>query len=56
VSVYWIKKGNAKEFNLLLDKLCTNPELREEMGENGFQFLNENYQVSQSATKILSHL
>jgi len=53
---FWCENGDLDKFNRLLDKLCTNPELREKMGEKGFQFLMENYQVSQSAKKILSHL
>ena len=52
----WCQNGDLDKFNSLLDILCLNQELRKEMGEKGFQFLMENYQVSQSAKKILSHL
>jgi len=56
VSVYWIKKGNAKEFNLLLEKLCTNPELREEMGEKGYNYMMQHYTVAQSYRLIVEKL
>ena len=52
---FWTESGNLKEFNLLLDKFCNNKSLIEEMGENGYRFLENNYTVRISYDKIMKH-
>jgi len=51
----WCENGDLDKFNSLLDKLCANLKLREEMGEKGLQFLMDNYLVEQSIKTILNH-
>ena len=51
----WCQNGDLEKFNNILDKLCGNPVLREEMGRKGFAFLNNNYLVARSADIIMKH-
>lgn len=50
----WCKSGNLIEFNNLLDRLSSNPDLIKQMGTNAHKFLVENYLVSITADIILS--
>jgi glycosyltransferase involved in cell wall biosynthesis len=44
-----------EKFNLLLDKLASDPSLRNQMGENGYKFLEENYTVEKGYEIIMGH-
>ena len=52
---FWSKNGDLDKFNSLLDLLTTNRDLRSQMGENGYQFLEENYTVAKSYEIIMGH-
>lgn len=49
----WCENGNIEAFNKMLDKLCGDKELREQMGERGYLFLMENYTVERSYDVIM---
>lgn len=51
----WCENGDLEKFNLLLDKLASDPSLRNQMGENGYKFLEENYTVEKSYEIIMRH-
>lgn len=51
----WCKNGDIDKFNSLLDTLITNRDLRYQMGENGYKFLEENYTVDKSYKVIMKH-
>lgn len=52
---FWCENGDLEKFNLLLDKLASDPSLRNQMGENGYKFLEENYTVEKSYEIIMRH-
>lgn len=52
----WCENGDLDKFNRLLEKLCTNPELREEMGEKGYNYMMQHYTVEQSYRLIVEKL
>ena len=52
---FWCENGDLEKFNLLLDKLASDPSLRNQMGENGYIFLEENYTVEKSYEIIMKH-
>jgi len=52
---FWCKNGDLEKFNSLMDILATNPELRAQMGEKGYNFLKENYTVEHSYNIIMKH-
>jgi glycosyltransferase involved in cell wall biosynthesis len=51
---YWVESGDLKAFNYYLDMLASDKDKRKVMGENGYQFLLENYLVEHSYNKIMS--
>lgn len=51
----WCENGDLEGFNLLLDKLASDPSLRNQMGENGYKFLEEIYTVEKSYEIIMRH-
>lgn len=51
----WCENGDLEKFNLLLDKLASDPSLRNQMGENGYKFLEENYTVEKGYEIIMRH-
>jgi glycosyltransferase involved in cell wall biosynthesis len=51
---YSCESGDTRVFNQLLHKLC-NKSLREEMGRNGRDYLENNYTVKRSYEIIMSH-
>jgi len=51
----WCENGDLEKFNLLLDKLASVPSLRNQMGENGYMFLEENYTVEKGYEIIMGH-
>lgn len=51
----WCENGDLEKFNLLLDKLASDPSLRNQMGENGYKFLEENYTVEKGYAIIMRH-
>lgn len=52
---YWCENGNLEEFNKLLNRFASNESLRQTMGENGFRYLRNNYDVSNSYKTIMKH-
>lgn len=50
---FWCENGDLEKFNLLLDKLASDPSLRNQMGENGYKFLEENYTVEKGYEIIM---
>ncbi len=51
----WVESGDLENFDKKLDTILVDAQLRKEMGENGYQFLLDNYTVEHTANKILSH-
>lgn len=51
----WCENGDLEKFNQLLDTLTGNRELRQQMGENGYKFLSENYTVKHTYGVIMKH-
>lgn len=51
----WCENGDLDKFNSLLDTLANNSDLRSQMGENGYKFLEENYTVEKSYEIIMNH-
>lgn len=51
----WCENGNLDRFNLLVDKLIADTELRAQMGKKGYKFLEENYAVENSYNIIIKH-
>ena len=52
---FWCENADLEKFNLLLDILASDPSLRNQMGENGYKFLEENYTVEKSYEIIMRH-
>lgn len=52
----WCENGDLDKFNSLLDTLSYVSELRTQMGENGYRFLEENYTVEKSYGIIMGRL
>ncbi len=53
---YWVQSGKLNEFDHKLDKLICDDALRKIMGENGLQYLKENYTVDNVCKIIMNHL
>lgn len=51
----WCENGDLEKFNLLVNELASDPVLRNEMGEKGYKFLQENYTVEKSYEIIMRH-
>lgn len=51
----WCENGDLSQFNLLLDKLTSDKNLRIQMGEKGYKFLKENYTAEKSYEIIMRH-
>ena len=52
----WCKNGDLNQFNLLLDELTSDKNLRIQMGEKGYKFLEDNYTVEKSCEIIMRRL
>ena len=52
---YWCESNNVKDFTDCVDKLVKHPEQMKLMGENGYQFLLNNYLVNHTYKIIESH-
>jgi len=52
---FWTVSGNLAEFNKRIDQLAGNRALIQQMGQNGYGFLMENYTVEQSCQIIMKH-
>lgn len=52
---YWCESGDIQGFMNNLKRLISDPELRHEMGENGYRYLLDNYTVDRAAKIVLSH-
>ncbi|WP_368106830.1 glycosyltransferase family 4 protein [Bacteroides nordii] len=53
---YWCESKETGEFDNCIDKYVREPETIKEMGENGYRFLLNNYQVKYTYQKIISHI
>ena len=51
----WVESGDLEGFFSLVKKLVWNVNLREEMGQRGYQFLKENYTVEKGYEIIMNH-
>lgn len=51
----WVESGDLEGFFSLVEKLVWNVNLREEMGQRGYQFLKENYTVEKGYEIIMNH-
>ena len=51
---YWCESVKPEDFTALVDKMLASD--RKAMGENGYQYLKENYQVGNTYSAIISHL
>lgn len=52
---YWCESRDETEFKKLVDKMCAEKDSLPMMGANGRKYLEENYAVSISYERILSH-
>lgn len=52
---FWVKSGNLVAINQVINKFTLNPKLTREMGERGFDYMQRNYTVQISYSKILNH-
>lgn len=52
---FWCESGDLDSFNLFLDRLCSDGQLRAEMGSRSREYLVDHYTVSKSADIILDH-
>ena len=50
---YWCESVNPTDFTKLVDKMLKAD--RKTMGENGYEFLKNNYLVEHTYNKIMSH-
>ena len=50
---YWCESNSVEAFSALVDKMLTSD--REEMGENGYEFLKKNYLVGNTYHTIMDH-
>lgn len=53
---YWCESKWVEDFTACVNKCIAVPENIREMGERGYQFLLENYQVANTYQKIVSHI
>lgn len=53
---YWCESLSVEDFTNCVNKYLKKPEAIKIMGERGYQYLNENYQVKFTYQKIISHL
>lgn len=53
---YWCESTRIEDFTACIDKFIAVPETIREMGERGYQFLLDNYQVDNTYQKIISHI
>lgn len=51
---YWCESVNPEDFTALVDKMLASD--RQSMGENGYQFLKDNYLVENTYNAIMKHL
>jgi len=51
----WCENGDLDTFNSLVNKLATDPSLRRQMGEKGYNYLKDNYTVDKGYGIILRH-
>ena len=51
---YWCESVKTEDFTALVDKILSSD--RNNMGENGYKFLKENYLVEQTYNAIMGHL
>ncbi len=52
---FWAESGNLKEFIKIVDQIAHNPGLLPQMGDNGYNYLKNNYLVSRSYNIIMNH-
>jgi len=52
----WCENGDLDQFNLLVDKLTNDNNLRIQMGEKGYEFLITYYLVENTYNTIMSHV
>ena len=52
---FWTISGNLAAYNENLEQLAGNRELIRQMGQNGYDFLMENYTVQQSCQIMMKH-
>ncbi|CCY48785.1 MULTISPECIES: glycosyltransferase family 4 protein [Bacteroides] len=53
---YWCESKDIRDFNNCINKYINEPETIKKMGENGYRFLLNNYQVGYTYQKIISHI
>ena len=51
----WCENGDLNQFNFLVDKLTSDKNLRIQMGEKGYKFLEDNYTAEKSYEIIMRH-
>ena len=51
----WSESGNIENINCNIIRLSQDPVLRLEMGQNGYDYLLKNYNVSNSYQTIIRH-
>lgn len=52
---FWTPSNDVKTFNAQIDKFSQNPQLASSMGERGYNYLIENFTVSNSYKIIMNH-
>jgi len=52
---YWVESGDLKIYNNYLNHFTDNPNIIDEMGNRGYQYLTKNYTVESSYDIIMNH-
>lgn len=55
-SGFWTEAGNIEDYTKKMDKLISDKHLREEMGQNGRKYLEENFNVTKSVNIINKYI
>jgi glycosyltransferase involved in cell wall biosynthesis len=53
---FWCESGNLREFLKNIELFCDNLDLRNEMGNNGYGRLKNDFSVDYSYSQIYNHL
>jgi glycosyltransferase involved in cell wall biosynthesis len=52
---YWVESGDLKSYNNYLNHFTNSPNIIDEMGNRGYQYLTKNYTVESSYNIIMNH-
>ncbi len=52
---FWAESGNLTDFDIKMNSLISSPDIRTQMGNTGYQYLQKNYTVDSTVNIIISH-